>query len=111
MDKQNEMEQWVDRVLQSADGADRARPRPFLFTRLQARMQRPTDSGWEKAMRFISRPAVAIAGLCLILAINLTAVMVGGEGRAATDVATEETAPDDLTGTVATLYDIDNEEP
>ena len=100
----------VNKALQSADGAERAQAKPFLFTRIQAAMQRRPETIWEKAGRFIAQPTVAIAGLCLVLAINLAAVF--GSDSTAPSIQKDVTVNvDAFSNTVAAVYDIDNNEP
>ncbi len=100
----------VDDALNSADGAARAAAKPYLYTRLTARMQRNKDTYWEKAIRWISRPAVAIAGLCLVIGINVAALILNRDDSTA--VADEQAmSTDDYANTVAKLYDIENNEP
>lgn len=57
--------------MRSLDGAQRAEPAPYFYTRLMARMQqtRPADA-WDRLIALITRPAVAITALVLILAAN-----------------------------------------
>ena len=70
MKSKNELEKKVQETLESLDGISRAEPRPFFYTRLTARLQQDVPSVWESIGAFISRPAVAIATLCIILALN-----------------------------------------
>ncbi|HEX6191719.1 MAG TPA: hypothetical protein VFZ42_05110 [Chitinophagaceae bacterium] len=70
MKSKNELERKVQQTLESLDGISRAEPKPFFYTRLTARLQRDVPSVWESIGSFISRPAVAIATLCVILALN-----------------------------------------
>ena len=71
-DKQN-MEKKVEEALNSLDGMERATPGPFFFTRVQARLQREDGSAWDQTLSFITRPAVALAGLCLVVLLNAAA--------------------------------------
>jgi len=69
--KNNEhINQLTEEALNSLDGTSRATAKPYLLTRLNARMQNAKESNWDNALRFISKPAVALAGLCLVIAIN-----------------------------------------
>jgi len=63
----------IERTLQSLDGVKRAEANPFLFTRLKAKMQKDTNV-WERTFSFISRPAVALAIVILVMAINAWAL-------------------------------------
>ena len=48
----------IDEVMHSMDSINRASPRPFLFTRLEARMQNEKNI-WVKLSSFVARPVVA----------------------------------------------------
>lgn len=67
MDKEN-IQNEVEKTLQSIEGIKRAGANPFLFTRIKAKMQK--DRGWENVISFISRPAVAFAALLIVMAVN-----------------------------------------
>ena len=71
MNKQTDIGKMVEKTLESLDGLERAEPRPFLFTRVKARLERDQRNAWETIGSFLTRPVVAIAGLCLILAMNI----------------------------------------
>jgi hypothetical protein len=106
----NNIDKLVQDALNSADGAGRAAARPYLFTRLSAKMQRRQNSRWDAAVSFITRPAVVVAGLCLVAVINIMAVMISDDGTAT--VADEQAATaEDYSNSVAVLYDIDSNEP
>jgi uncharacterized membrane protein YdfJ with MMPL/SSD domain len=109
MSNNDHINQLVNQALNSADGAERASAKPFLFTRIQAAMQRRPETFWERAGRFIARPSVAIAGLCLVLAVNLAAVVNSSDKLDLQEEVTTNT--DDFSSTVAVVYDIDNNEP
>ncbi|HSK12355.1 MAG TPA: hypothetical protein VK907_04020, partial [Phnomibacter sp.] len=66
--------QWADDVLNSIDGMQRAPANPFLYTRIMARI-REANSPWEKVANWVSRPAFAIAGITVFLAINILVIM------------------------------------
>ena len=66
----------VEEALNSVDGIQKASPKPYLLTRINARLNRQAKTNWEKAAVFISRPAVMIAGVCLVLAINISVVLL-----------------------------------
>lgn len=110
MSNHEHIDRLVNKALQSADGAERANAKPFLFTRIQAAMQRRPETLWEKAGRFITQPSVAIAGLCLVLAINLAAV-IGSEKNTPSLQEDATVNVDAFSNTVAAVYDIDNNEP
>jgi hypothetical protein len=112
MNKHENMNKLVDEALSSVDDIKRAEVKPFLLTRINARMNKGTESVWEKAGWFISRPAVAFAGLCMIILINIMVVLLNGSANSGT--VTEQTAQspaDEFSYTVATIYDTENTQP
>jgi membrane-bound ClpP family serine protease len=110
--KSNEhINKLTEEALNSLDGASRATAKPYLLTRLNARMQNAKDSSWDNALKFISKPAVALAGLCLVIGIN--AMVVGYNYQEKTTVVAEEqyASVDEYSSSVTVLNDIENIEP
>jgi hypothetical protein len=71
MAKKRLSDSQVEEILDSLTGIGKAEPRPFFYTRLQARMSAETDSSaWGRAVALISRPAVALAMLVVFLLVN-----------------------------------------
>ncbi|GEP96929.1 hypothetical protein [Chitinophaga cymbidii] len=71
MEKRRDIEYEVESTLNSLDGAQRAEPGEFFFTRLQARMrQSGATDAWERFISIITRPSVAITGIALVLMLN-----------------------------------------
>lgn len=71
MPKKRLTDQQVEEILDSLSGMEKAEPRPFFYTRLQARMAVETDpSAWGKTMAILSRPVVALAALVIFLLVN-----------------------------------------
>ena len=69
----DEIEKKVEEVLSSLDGIKRAQPQPWLFSRIKARLgreQAEEQTVWGALGSFLSKPAVAIASLCVILLFN-----------------------------------------
>jgi hypothetical protein len=112
MNKQEQINKLVEQALNSMDDAQRATPRHFLLTRIHARMNKASDSAWEKAGWFITRPAVAFSGLCLIVVINAGVIFnyKTTTQTATADVAVQNTA-DEFSYTVAGIYDTENTQP
>ncbi len=111
MKKNEHFNQWVDEALNSFDGAQRAQPRPYLLTRLNAKMQKTEDSVWDNALRFLSRPVVAMA--CVLVLVTVNTVVFTFNSTANNTVAADEqfTVADDYSSVIATLNDIENLEP
>lgn len=68
MDKQ--IQEQIEAALNSLEGVERAQARPFMFTRVMARLEREPAGWWDRLGIFITRPAVAIASVLLILLVN-----------------------------------------
>ena len=112
MHKNEHISKLIEEALSSVDDVKRAAPKPFLLTRINARMRKETESAWEKTGWFIARPAVAFTGICIILLINVMAVIFNKTSLPVT--ATEQVAQtqaDEFSYTVATIYDFENTQP
>ncbi|MBL0181078.1 MAG: hypothetical protein IPP96_01840 [Chitinophagaceae bacterium] len=112
MNKKEQISKLIDEALASVESLSRAEAKPFLLTRIQARMTKETESVWEKAGWFITRPAVAFSGLCMIILINLAVIVF--KGTTDTAGSTEQVAQsstDEFSYTVATIYDTENTQP
>ena len=70
MKQKKDIDAKVQDSLDSLDGMQRAEASPWLFTRVQARMQRVENSAWATINSFLAKPVIAFAGLCLILTMN-----------------------------------------
>ncbi len=101
----------IEDAINCVDDIQRAEPKPFLLTRINARMNNGTASVWERVGWFITRPAVAFTGLCLIILINIMVIKTGSlnTGDSTDQVAVNST--DEFSSTVATIYDIENNQP
>ena len=65
----------IDEVLHSIDSIQKASPRPFLFTRLEARMQAEKNI-WVKLSSFVVRPVVAFTCICFVLIVNAMVILM-----------------------------------
>ena len=70
MTSKEKIQQEIEQTLQSLDSAKRAEANSFLFTRIQARMNKKTSRWEERTFSFISKPAIAFAILVLVMAVN-----------------------------------------
>ena len=71
MKQGNDMNKRIEQALNSLDGVERAEPQPWLYARIMRKLAVDDDKTvWESIGSFLSRPAVAIVGLCLILVLN-----------------------------------------
>lgn len=112
MNNTDHINKLIEDALNSVDDIQRAEPKPFLLTRINAKMNNGTASIWEKVGWFITRPAVAFTGLFLIILINVMVMM--NTGSLNTNNNTDQVAvnsPDEFSSTVATIYDFENVQP
>lgn len=112
MNKQEQIHKLVEEALNSVDDVQRAAVKPYLFTRINARMNKEIESAWEKAGWFITRPVVAFTGICLVVLINATVIFYNKAATPVinTDVAVQNTS-DEFSYTVSGIYDIENTQP
>lgn len=102
-------DQKISSILNSLDGIERATPRPFFYTRLRARMDSATDMA-ERVLHFISRPAIGIAAIFLIIVINAFAIYLGApvKDNEATTTSTPGIASvDEYSQANMTFFDIE----
>ncbi|HET9744750.1 MAG TPA: hypothetical protein VFP97_03490 [Chitinophagaceae bacterium] len=69
MIQKENIEQEIEKTLDSLNGIKRAEANPFLFTRITARLNRKSG-GWDRFFSFASKPLVALAVLALVMAMN-----------------------------------------
>ena len=104
MQKKRNIENQVEETMNSLEGLQKASPAPFFFTRVQARIQREQNNQWSIISSFIARPAVAVAGISLIVLLNVAALFYQKE-HSATAMLTDQNDTvntDDYNTTVAT---------
>jgi hypothetical protein len=101
----------IDDVMQSIDGITRANPRPFLFTRLEARMQNERNI-WSKLSSFVARPVIAFACICFVFIINAAVIFLSNNsGNALTQQGSELATADEYSQVSYNLYDFENSKP
>ncbi len=112
MDRSN-IEKMVEETIQSIDGINKAVPKPYLLTRLNARMQQSMlQNGWTKLGSFLSRPVIALAGILLLLAINVA--IISSNTTIPDRSLAEQTGSelkDEFAINVVSIYDTENQEP
>jgi hypothetical protein len=105
------IEAMVEDTLNSLNLVKPAGPGPFFFTRVQARLSRQKRNIWEEISLLLSKPAVAIAGICLIILINAVTV-IDLKGTAPSIAEQNEPIYDeDYNMAVTSFYDFENTEP
>lgn len=81
MASKEQIQQEIEQTLQSLDGAKRAEANLFLFTRIQARMNKRSGRWEERTFSFISKPAIAFAIVILVMAVNGWALFSSGSNE------------------------------
>ena len=76
MKQRTDIEKRVEETLNSLDGIQRATPQPWLFSRIKKRLAEDEDRTiWGAIGGYLGKPAIAIAGLCFILMVNVFLVV------------------------------------
>ncbi len=103
-------ENKIESILNSLEGMQRAEPRPFFFTRLEARMQK--GDAFESIIRFISRPAVVITSVLLIIFINAFTIFSSLPDQSQSNMASQEIASvDEYIQISSNLFDTEKSNP
>ncbi len=111
MDNNEHINKLIHDALNSVDSATRATPKPFLFTRLQAKMQYNKDTVWDRALAFINKPVIAFATLCLLLCINAIVITAHYQNKTKNSGEAQYASVDEYSNPIATINEIENTEP
>ncbi len=108
--KKENLNKKIEAALQSLDGCEAASPKPYLLTRINARLQQNEAKGfWTESLSFINRPVVIAA--CLILVIVSNLLIFTNKNTAEDSAASSLIANNnryELSITVAGIYDVEN---
>lgn len=105
------LEKKIVETMQSLDDIEKASPRPFFFTRLEARMQKEKSS-WEAISSFVARPAIVFAGICLIIMINAVVIFSSASLKNSSVQQSNELATaDEYNSISAPMYEYVNATP
>ena len=102
------IEKKIEETLNSLDDMHRANPRPFFYTRLQARLKENPWNIWESIVFFLARPAVATAAAFLIIALNLVLILRNSEPALPIADQEEQAFADEYSLTVNAIYNYEN---
>jgi len=109
--KDENIHKKIEEVMQSIDNIQKASPRPFLFTRLEARMQKEKNI-WVKLASFVARPVIALTCICIILMMNAIVIFsTSNSGNSLTQQNAELATVDEYSQVTTTLYDFENARP
>lgn len=110
-------EEKIKSILESLNGMERSAPRPFFFTRLEARLQKRyrTSGVLEVLVNFLSKPVVAAAAVMLIITINAYALFFttpqSSEGQASAASVTELASVDEYVQLSPDFFDFEKSYP
>lgn len=98
----------MEEVLNSLGGIRRATPRPFLYTRIMARISKDaTTTRWEKMASYISKPSYAFATIVLFLLINVAVIFhFSANTKPVARDNTTVVSDNEYSLSVSSLYDI-----
>ncbi len=81
--------QKIEETMRSFDGIEKASPRPFFFTRLEARMENQ-KSIWEEISSFVAKPMIAISCICLVVMINAAVLFSSSNSSDSTNSVSQQ---------------------
>ncbi|MEO6583146.1 MAG: hypothetical protein ABIO05_02410 [Ferruginibacter sp.] len=112
--KKQDLDSLIDATLNSMDEHKALAPKPFLYTRIVSRLNSPTAiTIWEKLYATISRPAIAMALLFIVVILN-GLIIFYSDKREASNFSAETTLTELQNLTVSNntaYYDIENIAP
>lgn len=96
MENNENLDHRIEAAFKSINEIKRATPKPYLLTRINARIDTQLKSVWEITASFITRPLVLVMGLCLLITINVLVIIVNKSSK--NNTVTERSV-------VSTMYD------
>jgi hypothetical protein len=110
MNKQLDIGKKVNETLESLEGIQRAEAAPYFFTRVKARLERDEKNIWETIGSLLARPAIAVAGLCVILALNAFILFTKDTSTSSATVTIQNGLPEEeyILTVASNSYDYEN---
>ena len=109
--KDGSLHKKIEDAMHSLDGIKKASPRPFLFTRLEARMQSEKNI-WGRISSFVARPVIAFACICFVLVINFMVILLSNNSiNSSSQQGNELAATDEYNQVSYNLYEFENPKP
>ena len=105
MKNKQQIQQEVDKTLDSLDSIKKTTATPYLFSRIKARLEREEKSFWSRSIAFISRPAVAITAIVIAITINAAVFFESRSGTVQTAQDGEQLFASEYNLTDSTIYD------
>lgn len=107
MTSKEKIQQEIEQTLQCLDGAKRAEANPFLFTRIQARMNKRSSRWEERTFSFLSKPAIAVAIVVIVMAVNGWALW-DNSSSGSNETVTADTNVSELASEYNVVASVDN---
>lgn len=85
----------IDEILNSLDGISRAEARPYMHTRIMARLEEE-NTFWGRAVSLVAQPVFAFACLSLVLVANVYTIFNSGYEQQETATNSSNTVTDVL---------------
>ena len=103
----------IQRIMVSINGLEKASPKPFLLTRINAALQNASNENvWYKIAFYLKKPVVAAFAIMLVLVLNIV-VITSRTNSLERETITKTIAPQkyDFAINVSVMYDTENQEP
>ena len=110
MSTNTDISRRIEEALDSVADIRRAEPKPFFFTRVMARLAREEKSVWEIICRVVTRPAVALSSITLVLLLNFL-VLFSESSDAEPEIAEMAMVDEYRMSNSLAGYDIENIQP
>lgn len=111
MNENKHTQSRVDAILNSTNGIKRAEANPFLYTRIMSKLGEER-SVWAVISGFVTRPAVVLSTLCLVIVLNVFVVVNSKEDTVTTTAQSNSLTDNEYQQMAsATTYDYVNVEP
>ena len=107
MTSKEKIEQEIGQTLQCLDGVKRAESNPFLFTRIQSKINKKSSRWEERTFSFLSRPAIAVGIVVVVMAVNGWALW-GNSGPGSNETASADTSVYELANDYNVVASVDN---
>lgn len=109
MKQMSDIQRRIDEALASIDNIQKAEPKPFFYTRLEARMLREEMGVWGRIGKMLTRPVIAFASVSLVIMLNTFVVVKGFSVIEKEPEISDMASMEDLHST--SFYDIENFQP
>ena len=111
----NNFDKKINDAFSSIDGIERAEAPSWFFTKLETRMLRQANNSksfWENVASWLTRPAVVLAGILIIIFINASVLFFKPFSKSESlATVSEQTSSDEYSQVSTTLFDYETIKP